>query len=145
MRAMLCGLALLIGVRAEAQTTVTLSADPQMLIVSEAVAGSTPQAVLDATTTYSLELGQTSSVVARLDGPLPTGVTLRVRLFPPAGAADMGVVTLTTLSQTVIAAIPAGIYTGYGITYELSATVAAGVVPLNVRQVVFEIVMDPQD
>lgn len=141
----MCGLALLIGMRAEAQTTLSLSADPQMLIVSEAVSGFTPQAVVDATTTYSLELGQTSSVVARLDGPLPTGVTLRVRLFPPSGAADMGVVTLTTLSQTVIAAIPAGTYTGHEITYELSATVRAGVVPLNVRQVVFEIVTEQQD
>lgn len=139
---MLSGLALLIGVRAEAQATLTLSADPQMMIMSEAVAGSGPQAVLDVTTRYSLELGQTSSVAARLDGPLPNGVTLRVRLVPPAGAADMGVVTLTTLSQTVIAAIPPGVYTGYGITYELSATVAAGVVPLNVRQVVFEIVTE---
>ena len=142
---MFCGLALLTGARAEAQTTISLSADPQMLIVSEAVAGSTPHPATDATTTYSLDLGQTSSILARLDGPLPTGVTLRIRLFPPAGAADMGVVTLTTLSQTVVASIPAGTYTGYGITYELSATVEAGVVPLNVRQVVFEIVTEQQD
>lgn len=124
----------------QAQATFTLSADPRILVISEAIAGFGPIPAADQSTTYSLHVEQASTLMARLDGPLPEGLTLRVQLETPAGASAAGAVTLTTLPQAVIAAIPPGTYTGLGITYELRGVVTAGVVPLQTRNVVFEIV-----
>lgn len=128
----------------DAQTSsLTLSGDPQPLVISTAVAGFGPDPAWDEGTTYSLTAAQTSSIEAQLDSPLPAGVTLRVQLEPPAGALGAGAVVLSTTAQVLVSSIPAGTYSGLGIRYELRATVEAGVVPLGTRRVTFTLVETP--
>lgn len=137
----LLGLALPLaaGELAGQSPTLALSGNPQALIVGSAIAGFAPDPVEDHGTTYSLATAETAVIEAELDGPLPPGVTLRVRLTPPAGAVGAGVVTLTTSPQVVVTSIPPGSYADLLIEYELIATVAGGVVLLNTRQVTFTI------
>lgn len=122
---------------------LTLSGDPQALVISTAVAGFGPDPAWDEGTTYSLTITETSRIEAQLDSPLPTGVTLRVQLEPPPGALGAGAVTLSTTAQVLASSIPAGIYSGLGIRYELRATVGAGVVALSSRRVKYTVVGTP--
>lgn len=125
------------------ESSLTLSGDPQALVISTAVAGFGPDPAWDEGTTYSLTATATSSIEAQLDSPLPAGVTLRVQLEPPAGALGAGAVVLSTTAQVLVSSIPAGTYSGLGIRYELRATVEAGVVPLSSRRVTFTLVETP--
>lgn len=125
------------------ESTLILSGDPQTLVIFTAVAGFRPDPLWDEGTTYSLTTTGTSSIEAQLDSPLPPGVTLRVQVEPPPGALGAGVVTLSTTAQVLASSIPAGTYSGLGLRYELSTTVAAGVVPLSSRRVTFTLVGTP--
>lgn len=125
------------------ESAMTISGDPQALVIATAVAGFGPDPVWDEGTTYSLTATATSSVEAQLDSPLPAGVTLRVQLEPPPGALGAGAVVLSTTAQVLVSSIPAGSYSGLGIQYQLRATVQAGVVPLSSRRVTFTLVETP--
>jgi hypothetical protein len=118
---------------------MTLSGDPQVLIIRSAIAGFSPDPAQDGGTVYSIEVAETSDIVAQLDGAMPPGVTLRISLETPTGATGTGTVSLSTAPQALVRSIPPGTYTALGIVYELSATVAAGVVSLDARQVVFTV------
>lgn len=120
-------------------STLTLSGDPQALVISSAVAGFGPDPVTDEGTTYSVVAEDLSRITGQLDAPLPTGVTLLVRLEPPTGALGQGWVTLGTTAQVLVSSILPGTYSGLGIQYQLRATVAAGVVPLGSRAVTFTV------
>lgn len=124
--------------------TLTLSGNPSELSITTAVAGSPPIVVSDNTTTYSLTTAYPAAkITARLETALPAGVTLVVTLQAPSGAIGVGSVTLSTVAQTVMSAIPSGTFNGLMITYRLSATSAAGVVSLASRAVVFDVGSDP--
>ena len=118
--------------------------DPQPLVVSTATAGAQPDAVTSGTTSYTLinvSLLQTVRVRARLNAPLPPGVTLEVTLTAPPGATSLGPVALTTTDRDVVVGVrPLTVYLTGTITYRLSATVAAGVVGPLTRQVIFTVV-----
>jgi len=122
--------------------TVTVSGDPGMLTVGSAPPGSPLDPASDASTTYTVTTTAAGQrIVARLDTPLPSGVTLTVSLTPPSGAANEGEITLSTVDQTVVGSIPAaGTYSGLAITYRLAAVTAAGPVPTTVRSVVLTVV-----
>lgn len=122
---------------------MTLSGDPQALVIATAVAGLGPDPVWDEGTTYSLMTTATSSIEAQLDAPLPPGVTLSLQLEPPPGALGAGTVALGTVPQVLVSSIPAGTYSGLGIRYQLTATVAAGVVPVSSRRITFTITDAP--
>lgn len=123
-------LSLTLAVRGAAQGTITLSGEPGTLAVRTAVAGAPPDAMRDGSTTYSLlDVAGTSRITARLDAPLPSGVTLSATLGAPSGATTLGAVALTTTEQDVVVQIPAGTHSGLSITYELRATTAAGTLP----------------
>lgn len=125
------------------ESSVTLSGDPQALVISTAVAGFGPDPAWDEGTTYSLTSAATSSIEGQLDSPLPSGVTLRIQLEPPPGALGAGSVELTTTPRVLVSSIPAGTYSGLGVRYELRATVQAGVVPLSSRRITFTLVETP--
>jgi hypothetical protein len=76
--------------------------------------------------------------MARLDAPLPAGVTLIINMEPPTGASSVPNVVLDGTFKTVV--INADTFkkgvTGT-ITYTLSATTAAGLVALQSRTVTF--------
>lgn len=123
---------------------MTVSGNPGTMVVGTAVAGSAPEPAAEGSTTYGLaDVAATSRITARVDAPLPTGVVLKVRLAAPAGAVSSGEVALSTVEQDVVRHIGVGSYSGLAITYELSATSAAGVVPLTGPAVTFALKSDP--
>jgi hypothetical protein len=140
-------LALLLGFRvatAPAQGTLTVSGNPGTMTVSTAVAGNAPDPVTEGSTTYTLvDVTTVSRITARVDAPLPTGVVLKVTLAAPTGAVSSGAVSLSTVEQDVVRLIPIGSYSGLAITYQLSATSAAGVLPLTGPVVTFTAKSDP--
>ena len=58
---------------------------------------------------------------------MPTGVTLTMTLDPPIGATGMGPVVLDAIARDMVVNIT-GVNSTHAITYQLTATVAAGVV-----------------
>lgn len=124
-------------------SSLTLSGDPQAMVISTAVAGFGPDPAGDEGTTYSLTATEPSRIEVQLDAPLPPGVTLQLQLEPPPGAIGAGAIELNTAPQVLINSIPAGTYTGLGIRYQLTATVGAGVVPLSSRTVTFTLIGTP--
>lgn len=130
----LLGLTLTLAAGAEAQS-LSVSGDPSTLIVQSAAAGSQPDPDLDSSTTYDVTVLATSKIVGRVDAALPSGVDVKIELEAPAGAVSHGKVTLTTSDQDLVTDIASGSYSGLAITYELTATVDAGVVALDDRTV----------
>jgi hypothetical protein len=125
--------------------TMTASGDPGALIVQTATAGSEPAPASDAMTTYVVTTTSANQkIVARLDAPLPNGVTLTFQAAAPAGAASRGPVALTTADQEVVGPVPTpGTYAGLAIVYTLSSTVKAGPVPTSARTVTLSVVAGP--
>lgn len=133
---LILALGAVLGPRPAAAQAFSVSGSPPTLRVNGAIAGSAPTPVTTGATTYSLtNLVPGSKIRARLSAPLPAGVTLRVSLQAPSGGTTVGWVTLTTTDQLVIDNVPVGVFANLQITYELSATAAAGVVALNSRVV----------
>jgi hypothetical protein len=125
--------------------TVVVSGDPAALTVRSATAGLEPDPASDATTTYAVTTtGANQKIVARLDAPLPVGVTLTMQCTAPPGAASRGQVALSTLDQELVGPIPTpGTYAGLAIVYTHRATVKAGPVPMTARVVTISIIAGP--
>jgi hypothetical protein len=138
------GLALLAPARVRAQT-LAVSGDPGVLSVSAAAAGGGLMPASDASTTITVTITSANQkLVARLDAPLPSGITLTMRVVPPPGAASRGAVALSTSEQEIVGPVSAtGTYPGLQIVYQLSATVAAGPVPATARAVIISAVAGP--
>jgi hypothetical protein len=120
---------LVLAARAAAQT-ISVSGNPSALRITTAIAGSPPTAVSNNATTYSVTnlLVLPKKITAQLNSDMPAGVTLKITLAAPAGATSLGPVTLTTTAQDVVQNIGVGTFSNLTITYQLSATTAAGVV-----------------
>ena len=137
---------LLLGTAPLSAQTIAVSGTPGLLRISTAVAGSQPVGVSNATTTYTVTTPQqnrTYRITARLDAPMPSGVTLAATLAAPPGSTSLGAVALDATNRDVVTGIRRNANTTRGITYQLSATVAAGVVPLSSRTVTLTIVQEP--
>jgi len=108
---------------------VRVSGDPALLSITTAVAGSAPTGVSNVATTYDVRVNSSSvkKITARLSAPMPTGVTLTMTLDPPIGATGMGPVVLDAIARDMVVNIT-GVNSTHAITYQLTATVAAGVV-----------------
>ncbi|HEY2064777.1 MAG TPA: hypothetical protein VGG84_02385 [Gemmatimonadaceae bacterium] len=121
--------------------TIATSGDPAALVVRSAVAGADLDPAVDAGTTYTVTTAAPNQrIVARLDAPLPPGVTITIRCAAPSGAASRGDVTLTSTDQEVVGPIPTiGTYSALAIVYKLSATVKAGAVPTTARSVTMSV------
>lgn len=131
-----------VGQDAHAQLSVT--GTPSQLTVSTAIAGSAPVAVSNATTTYSVTSNPGTghfAITASVNTAMPAGVTLTVALAASRGTS-MGPVALSTVAQNVVTTITRKM-SGQTITYSLSATAAAGVVPTQTRQVTFTLINTP--
>ena len=123
---------------------IAVSGSPSTMRITSAVAGAQPTSVVDASTTYTMDPKQNNKkLVAQINAPMPTGVTLSVTLDAPPGATNVPNVALGTTAQTVVTNIDAQKKFTLGITYTLSATPAAGVVPLQSRTVTLTIVSMP--
>ena len=113
----------------QAVNEISVSGNPGALIVSAATAGSQPTAVTDATTTYSITTnGTAKKITGVLNTAMPDNTSLKATLTAPSGGTGAGQVTLTASAADLVTAIDAVAESGIAISYEFSATAAAGVV-----------------
>ncbi len=109
---------------------LAVSGSPGALTVSEATAGSQPDAVTDATTSYDVTTNATDrKLTAAIDTDMPADVTLSLTAAAPTGATAAGKVSLTATAADLVTSITQVAESGLGLTYELDAEVTAGVVP----------------
>lgn len=139
---------LLIAARTAAAQSPKLreSGNPGLLRINSAVAGSQPTPVSDATTTLDVRAGGNGGakkVAAQLNTPMPTGVTLTLTMSPPPGATGLGAVALTTTPRDLVVNIPQGSNTTQSMSYTLSASVTAGVIPASSRTVTLTLLNYP--
>lgn len=142
-----CAAALLVsgGGAARAQT-MAVSGSPGLLRISSAAAGSQPVPVSNSTTTYTVSTpnpSRTYKVTAQLNAAMPVGVTLTATLDAPPGATSLGPVALDLTARDVVTGIPRRTDATQAITYQLGASVAAGVVPNSSRTVTLTILQAP--
>lgn len=110
------------------------------LVISSATAGSAPTSAT-ANATYAITTNETDrKITAEIDSDTPSGVTLSASLAAPSGATSAGAVQLSTTAQDVVTGIGTVNASGLNVTYTLSATSAAGVVPSTTRTVTYTIV-----
>ena len=122
----------------------SVSGSPATMRISTATAGLALNAVTDASTKYTiLEFsGGHHEITAQINTAMPAGVTLTVALAAPSGATSTGPVALGVAAQPVVTNISTA-FASNTITYTLSATPAAGVVPVQSRTVTFTVVATP--
>jgi len=143
--ALACVVACFSSSRANAQSFKVSGNPGTLAIQGTPVAGTAPTSVSDATTTYTLTSAQNGGkMTAQLNAAMPTGLTLTIAVDPPPGASSSGPVALSTTPQNVATGIVS--FTGNAtrnITYTLTATAAAGIVPLQSRTVTLTITSAP--
>ena len=145
----LCALLLLAGwtKAAWAQlTALSVSGSPATFTISTATAGSQPAALSDNATTYFVKVkaaAGTKKITAQIDSPMPVGTTLTIQLVAPPGATSLGAVSLDATTRDVVVNIAKENGASFGITYAFTATVAAGVVPVQSRTVTLTLVNFP--
>ncbi len=101
---------------------IQTSGNPGNMTINDAVPGSEPTPVSDATTTYSITHNDAdgAKITASLAPTLAAGYTLTIALgVSPA-------VDISTLTQDAVANVARGASTGNTIAYNFSATAAAG-------------------
>lgn len=122
---------------------VDLSGGPGPLVVTRASAGTAPADAVDESTTWTVTTNQAGrKITGVLDTDLPPGLTLRIVLTPPDGEGSAGSVPLSTAPQDLVTGFGSISSSGLGVTYTLSATTEAGVVPRDSRIVTFTIAAD---
>jgi hypothetical protein len=129
----------------DARAQLSVSGSPAELQVTAATAGSAPVAVSNSNTTYTITAPGTGkhAITASLNTAMPAGVTLGITLENAGGtSASAGEVTLSTIAQDVVTGITKAA-SSRTITYTLSATAAAGVVPLATRRVTLTLIATP--
>jgi hypothetical protein len=119
--------------------SIKVSGNPQPLIIHKAKAGKEPESAVDTSTTYTLQVppNATTTLSVSIDSPMPEGTNLFVSLSTPGEHNKSPTIPLKVVPQVVLTRILAGIYEDLTITYEYSATVAAGIVPLSSKNIVF--------
>jgi hypothetical protein len=110
------------------------------LVINTAVAGSAPTSVTSAANTWSVTTNQsTASITASIASAMPAGLTLSANLTAPAGATSTGLTALGAVAVNVVTGITKLNSAALGLTYQLDATAAAGVVSSSTRVVTYTI------
>ena len=108
---------------------LSVSGNPGAMTVSTATAGSAPTAASDSSTSYAITTNESNrKITGILNTVMPTGVSLSVNLVAPTGGTSLNAIVLTATAQDLVTGISALNESGKTITYNLSATSAAGVV-----------------
>lgn len=117
-------------------SSIKVEGIPSPLIVSTATAGEEPDGVTDSSSSYSLKITrrQNTTLVASLDSPMPPYTSLKMTLEAPSGSHSYPV-TLSTTPQILIENIPEGTHPKKTITYQYSAKVTAGILPLQTKTI----------
>jgi hypothetical protein len=123
---------------------ITVSGNPAALTVNAATAGSPPTSVSDATTTYAITTNETGKkITGAINTDMDAGLTLTVNLVAPTGGSSAGATGLSSVAADLVTGITTLNESGKTITYNLSATSAAGVVGSASLTVTLTIVNGP--
>jgi hypothetical protein len=116
-----------------------------VLTVSIATAGGQPASVSNTATAYTVSVHKTATmkITGQLDSSMPLNVSLRLSLAPSTGATSAGLVSLDTIGRDLLTHITNQALETHGITYQLTATVAAGVVQSSFRTITLTLVTSP--
>lgn len=122
----------------DAVNRIAVSGSPS-LVINTATAGSNPTPAT-ASVNWAVTTNQSSAkVTAAINSAMPTGLTLTVNLGAPTGAVSAGAQTLSITSVDLVTGITKVAEGALPATYNLSATVAAGVVASASRTVTYTI------
>ncbi len=124
---------------------LSVSGNPATMTVSAVTAGSQPVAVSDNSTTYSAltVVLFPKKITAQLSSNMPTGTTLTITLAPTTGATSVGAVALDNVARDVLTNMTNAILETKAITYQFSATAAAGVITTRTRTVTLTLTAYP--
>jgi len=110
------------------------------LVVNTATAGSAPTSATNVVATWAVTTNQTGAkITASINAVMPAGLTLSANLGAPAGAASAGLQALGTVAVDMVTGITQVNASALGVTYQLDATTAAGVVASTTRTVTYTI------
>ena len=110
------------------------------LTITTATAGSAPTSVTDATSSWAVTTNQTGAkITASIASNMPTGLTLSSSLVAPAAATSAGFLSLSTTAVDLVTGITKLAQGALGVSYQLDATAAAGVVASATRLVTYTI------
>ena len=110
------------------------------LTITTATAGSAPTSVTDATSSWAVTTNQTGAkITASIASNMPTGLTLSSSLVAPAAATSAGFLSLSTTAVDLVTGITKLAQGALGVSYQLDATPAAGVVASATRLVTYTI------
>ena len=123
----------------DAVNQVGVTGSPTMAITA-AVAGNAPTSVTSSGNTWAVTTNQsTAKITASIGSAMPAGVTLSANLGAPAGATSAGLVALSTAAVDIVTGITKLNASGLGLSYQLDATSAAGVITSTTRIVTFTV------
>ena len=109
---------------------LSVSSPTVSLTVNAASAGSAPTAATNSATSYAITTNEAGrKITGSINSDMPTGVTLAVALAAPSTGFSLGSQSLSTTAVDLVNSIEAVNGSALGISYSLSATSAAGVVP----------------
>jgi hypothetical protein len=110
------------------------------LVINAATAGSAPTSVTASGNSWSVTTNQsTAMITASIASAMPAGLTLSANLTAPAGATSTGFTALGTVAVNVVTGITKLNSAALGLSYQLDATAAAGVVGSATRVVTYTI------
>ena len=110
------------------------------LVINAAAAGSAPTAVTASGNSWSVTTNQSgASITASIPSAMPAGLTLSANLTAPAGATSTGLTALGTTAVNVVTGITKLNSASLGLSYQLDATAAAGVISSATRVVTYTI------
>ena len=119
-------------------TVLTVTGSPTPFVILTATAGSQPLALTNALTSYFVKVKNIAGpqrISAQLDAPMPAGTTITLLMGASAGATSLGPVALDLSARDIVVNIAREGGSIFPITYVFTATVAAGVLPLQTRTV----------
>src|SRR5262249_24824963 len=135
----------LLATAGSAEAQLSVSGSPSLLRITAATAGSSPVSVSNAATAYTIAAvtGNPLKVTGQLKSPMPSVASLMVSLAAPPGATSVGPVQLDATARDLVTGIILVAAATRTISYQFSATPAAGVVPMQTRTVTFTLTAAP--
>jgi hypothetical protein len=147
--ALLVGAATVAAAQTTATQTVTFQVDAinqiafagsPSLVINTATAGSGPTSATNSIATWAVTTNQSGAkITASINAVMPAGLTLSANLVAPAGATSNGLQALGVLAVDMVTGITQVNGSALGVTYQLDATTAAGVVASQSRTVTYTI------
>lgn len=128
-----------VTLQVDAINQIAVTGTPAMTI-SAAVAGGAPTSATSTGSTWAVTTNQTGAkITASINSNMATGLTLSANLGAPTGGTSAGLQALSTGAVDLVTGITKLNQTGLGISYQLDATSAAGVITSTTRVVTYTI------